>query len=226
MGIILFRTLIVFTILLICMRLMGKRQLGELEVSELVISILIANFAAHPLQDIDIPLMNGLLPIVILLCCELIISGLIMKSSKVRVIMCGKPSILIADGKINQAEMKQNRFTLDELTVELRGQGITDLSIVKFAILETDGKLNVILFPAEMPVTAGQLNIASADPGYAKIVINDGRVMSNNLRMCGKDERWLEKELKQRKVKSPKDVYFMTVNGMDQIYFAKKEAAK
>lgn len=226
MAIVFFRTMIIFLSLLAAMRLMGKRQLGELELSELVVAVLISNVAAHPLQDIGIPLMNGILPIIILLCSELIISGIIVKSVKARQLICGKPSIIIANGTINQDEMRQNRFTLDELFEELRNQSILDVSKIKYAVLETDGRLNTILFPSEQPVTAGQMNITVEDPGYTTILINNGRLLSENLKRCGRDENWLQKELKNRGAKRVNEVYLMTLNSSGQIYFLKSEEAK
>lgn len=226
MIVIIVRTIIVFTVLVVAMRFMGKRQLGELELSELVVAVLISNFAAHPLQDIAIPIMNGLIPAVVLLCCELIMSGIAMRSKKARVLMYGKPSILIAEGAIDQNEMRSNRFTLDELHEELRKQGIMDISKVKYAILETDGTLNVVPFPAETPVTPSQLGMDVDDPGKPVIVINDGRVMSDNLLKNGKNEGWLKKELKQRNIKNAKDVYLMSIDDMGQIYFAEKQRGK
>jgi len=223
MGIIFIRTFIIYIALLGAMRLMGKRQLGELELSELVITVLISDIAAHPLQDIGIPLMNGLLPVVLLFCCELIISGVIVKSNKAKEFLCGKPSFLIVNGVINQQEMKKNRFTPDELAEELRTQSMLDISKIKFAILETDGRLNIVLFPSERAVTARQLSIETDDSGYPVIIINNGKVIPNNLRLCGRDENWLHKELAARKVKSVKDVYLMSLNEAGQIYFAKSE---
>ncbi len=226
MSIIFFRTIIIFSALLIAMRLMGKRQLGELELSELVVAVLISDIAAHPLQDISIPLMNGLLPIIILLSCELLLSGGMIKSVRFRSLICGRPSMLIENGVINQKEMKSCRFTLDELAEELRTHGITDISEVKFALLETSGKLNIILFPAERPVTVSQLGLEASDPGYPHMVINNGRLLSNNLKLCGKDNNWLKKQLSSRNVTDVKDVYLMSVNSDNQIYFLKKEDVK
>lgn len=226
MGIIFIRTLIIYIALLGAMRLMGKRQLGELELSELVITVLISDIAAHPLQDIGIPLMNGLLPIILLLCCELIISGVIVKSNKAKAFLCGKPSFLVVNGVINQLEMKKNRFTPDELAEELRTQSILDISLIKFAILETDGRLNIVLFPSERTVTARQLSIETNDSGYPVIIINNGKVIPNNLLLCGRDENWLQQELAEREVKSVKDVYLMSLNEAGQIYFAKSEDKK
>jgi len=205
------------------MRLMGKRQLGELELSELVITVLVSDIAAHPLQDIGIPLMNGLLPIIILLCCELIISGVIVKSNRAKEFICGKPSFLIVDGTIDQQQMKKNRVTLDELAEELRGQSVLDISRIKYAILETDGRLNIVLFPSERPVTAGQMQVQTQDSGYPMIIINNGKIVPKNLLLCGKDEAWLDNQLSARQVKSIKDVYLMSINSSGQIYFAATE---
>lgn len=226
MGIIFFRVIIIYVALLFAMRLMGKRQLGELELSELVITVLISDIAAHPLQDIGIPLMNGILPIIILLCCELVISGIIVRSEKAKVFLSGKPSFLVINGVINQKEMKKNRFTCDELAEELRSQSVLDMSQVKYAILETDGRLSILLYPAERPVTAGQMSIQADDTGYPVILINNGHIMEKNLNYVGKNNAWLQKELSDRKVNNPKEVYLMSINDAGQIYFAKMEGKK
>ena len=226
MGIVFYRTIIIYVALVFAMRLMGKRQLGEIELSELVITVLISDIAAHPLQDIGIPLMNGVLPIVILFCCELIISGVIVKSNRAKEIICGKPCFVIVNGVIDQKEMKKNRLTPDELAEELRAKSVLDISLIKYAILETDGRLNIVLFPSERPVTAGQMQVQADDSGYPVIIINNGQVVQKNLRLSGKDERWLHKELSARKVSDPKDVFLMTVNDSGQIYFAKAEGKK
>ena len=224
LGIVFIRTIIIFVSLIVLMRIMGNRQLGELELSELVVSVLIADLASLPLQDIGIPLMNGLLSIVVLFLCELIVSGITLRSLKMRVLICGKPCLLVENGKIVQREMRRCRFSVDELTEELRNQSITDISTVQYAVLETDGTLNAILIPAERPVTASQMNIQAQDTGYPVIVINDGNVLSENLKHTGRDMRWLEKEIQKRGLQSARQVYLMTVNSAGQIYFAAKEA--
>ena len=117
MAIVLIRTLIIYLTLLITMRLLGKRQMGEMELTEFVLASLIADLAAHPLQDIGIPLINGLVPVLTLFCCEVLIAGLSMKSVRLRALLFGKPSILIERGRILQQEMHKNRFTLEELMI-------------------------------------------------------------------------------------------------------------
>lgn len=226
MAIIFFRTFIVFLSLIFFMRLLGKRQLGELELSELVVSVLVANLVAMPLQDIGVPLLNGLVPVLILFCCEMLISGATLKSVKFRALIYGTPSILVEDGVINQYEMQKNRFTLDELTEELRNKNIMDISKIKYAILETDGTLNTILKAPEQPVTAAQMNIEATEAAMPNIIINNGRIISNNLQLNGRDKRWLQKELSNRGVSDPEEVYLMTLSSTGEIYFAKKETKK
>lgn len=223
MAIVICRTLIIYFALLITMRILGKRQLGELELSEFVLGALIADLASHPLQDMGIPLINGLVPIITLFCCEVLIAGLTMKSIRLRTVFFGKPSVLIARGQIVQREMRRNRFTLDELMQELRSQGRSDIRKIEYAILETDGKLNVIPYPSEAPVTAAQLGLPAPDIGLSTIVISDGRILDANLRHLGLDQNWLADRLRENGAEDAAQVFIMTVNGAGQIYFARKE---
>ncbi|MBR4578024.1 MAG: DUF421 domain-containing protein [Oscillospiraceae bacterium] len=226
MAIVLLRTIIIYLVLLGCMRIMGKRQLGELELSELVASVLVADLASLPLQDIGIPLMNGLVSILTLFCLELILSGLVLRFGRLRGALFGKPCFLMEHGVINQRELRKNRFTLDELTEELRRQSILDLNKVNYAILETDGTLNVILRPEASPATASQLNCPVTDAGYPYTLISDGRVITENLPACGKDEQWLREECVRRGVQGPEEVFFLSCTETGTVYFAGKEAAR
>lgn len=223
MAIVFVRTLIIYFALVLIMRLLGKRQLGEMELSEFVVAALIADLASHPLQDIGIPMINGLVPIVTLFCCEVLISGLAMKNIRLRALLFGKPSMLVEKGKIQQKEMKKNRFTTDELMEELRNQGYLDISSVEYAVLETDGRLSVIPYPSEAPVTPAQLKLEAEDTGYPVVVISDGHVIRSNLRLVGRDMNWLKKRLAALGVKDAEQVFLMTVNSAGQVYYAPKE---
>lgn len=225
MAVAIIRTIILFVSLVISMRIMGKRQLGELEPAELVVAVLISDLASHPLQDPAIPLIYGLIPIVILLCCEVLISAAVLKSVKLRFLISGKPSVLIKNGKIDQREMKKNRFTVDELAEELRKKEITDISTVQYAILETDGTVSTVLFPSERPVTAGQLDVNVEDRGYPVMLINNGRILSENLKAAGRNEKWLSGELKKRGISSHNEVYVMILENEKEndVYVVRKE---
>ena len=223
MGIVLGRTLLVYALLLLAMRLLGKRQLGELELSELVVTVLVADIAVRPIVDEAAPFWQSLAPLVVLFGCEYLISVLSLRSVRLRTFLFGKPSVLITHGKVNQTEMKRNRFTLDELTQELRNQGVQDLTAVDYAVLETSGALNLLLKVSEQPVTPAQPGLELPEPGYATILINDGRTISENLRRLGRDERWLQKELDARGIKSAHDVYLLQMNDAGEITLQEKD---
>lgn len=226
MAIVIIRTVILFLCIIGAMRIMGKRQLGELELSELVVAVLISNIAAHPLQDIGIPLMNGVLPIAVLLSCELLISWLSLKSDRMRYLLFGKPSILIDHGRIDQTQMKKNRFSLDELSEALRKKGVTDLRAVRQAVLETDGTLNVLLYASCSPVTPEQLKLDAEDRGMPITLISDGKVEAANLRLLGKDLAWLESKLHESGPLVPRQVYLMTIDASGGVYLQRKEDHK
>ena len=221
-----FRTIILYLFIIAGIRLMGKRQIGELEPSELVLALLIADLAAVPMQDFGIPLLTGLIPILTLLCLTMALSVLTMKSVKFRAILCGRPSIIVREGKPVQREMKKNRFTLDELMEELRMQGIADLSTVKYAILETSGQLSVLPYAAQKPPAAQELGLTPQEPGLPVVVINDGRVMDQALHHRGLDQNWLDKQLKQHHVKRPQDVFLLTVDEENQVCLIEKEECR
>ena len=142
------RTVILYALIIVGIRLMGKKQVGELEPTELVFAMLISDLAAVPMQDFGIPLLFGVIPIVILLAITMALSVLSLKSIRFRNLICGRPSVIMEHGSILQAALAKNRFTVDELLEELRLQGITDLSTVKYAILANSGRVSVILYEA------------------------------------------------------------------------------
>ena len=219
-----FRTVILYLLLMVGLRLLGKRQIGELEPSELVLTLIISDLAAVPMQDFGIPLVNGVFPILILLCLSMILSFVNLKSVRFRSILCGKPAVIIREGRLVQQNMNKTRLTIDELYEQLRSQGITDLKCVKYAILETNGKISVLPYTRENPVTPKILGAQVQDETLLPILlINDGRVMSDNLRASGRDLRWLEQQLRARKLSSPRQVFLLTVDESGAVECVAKE---
>ena len=220
--IIFIRTLIVYTALLVFLRLLGKRQLGEMELSEFIVASLIADLASNPLQDIGMPLLNGLIPIVTLFCCELMISALTLRSIRLRAFLFGKPSLLIDHGKIVQKEMGRNRFTLDELMQELRSLGVRDIAAVEYAFLETNGKLSVLQYSSQSPPSADDLQVSVVNCGFPRILISDGRLIRENLQKSGFEEKWLMKQIKPYGGHIA-DIFLMTVDDASRVYCVAKE---
>ena len=219
----LMRTLILYILIIAGVRLMGKRQVGELEPSELVLSLIIADLASVPMQDYGIPLLTGVIPILALLCVTMILSVLTMKYVGFRAVLCGRPSVVVRNGALDQREMARNRLTVDELLEELRGQGYTDLSVVKYAILETNGKLSVLPYANQKPPTARQLKVAAEEGGLPRVVISDGRLLERNLKALGHDRPWLEVQLQKRGCKDAGEVFLMMVDEQDSIYLARRD---
>ena len=217
------RTMILYIVIIAGIRLMGKRQVGELEPSELVLSLIIADLASVPMQDYGIPLLTGVVPILTLLSLTMILSVLTMKSVKFRALLCGRPSIVIRDGLVDQREMNRNRLTVHELLEELRNKGYTDLSMVKYAILETNGQLSVLPYANQKPPTARQLKVSVEEGGLPLVVISDGRLLEHNLKALGRDQAWLDKRLKERGCPGPEGVFLMLVDQADSIYLARKD---
>lgn len=125
------RTVILYFLIMAGLRLMGKRQIGELEPSELVLTMMLSDLATVPMQDFGIPLLSGVIPILTLLSLSMLMSHLSLRSLRVRRLLCGAPTVLIDRGRLDQSAMRKNRFTIDELLEELRGQGFSSLSDVK-----------------------------------------------------------------------------------------------
>lgn len=219
-----FRTVILYFILMVGLRLMGKRQIGELEPSELVLTLIISDLAAVPMQDFGIPLVNGVFPIVTLLCVSMLLSFFSLKSIRFRGLVCGYPTVIIRDGKVLQQNMARNRFTVDELLEQLRSQGYSDLTAVKYAVLETSGQVSVLPYTKDSPVTPQVMNLTSQDDVTLPVlVINDGHIMSENLSASGYDALWLDKQLKERRLTSPRQVFFMTVDETGAVTCVAKE---
>lgn len=220
----LLRTIILYILIIAGVRLMGKRQVGELEPSELVLSLIIADLASVPMQDYGIPLLAGVVPILTLLAVTMILSVLTMKSVKFRAILCGRPSIIVQNGTLDQGEMDKTRLTLDELLEELRCKGYTDLSQIKYAILETNGQLSVLPYANQKPPTARDLKVSVEESGLPRVVVSDGRLLERNLQLLGRDRPWLDGQLKQRGCRDVADVFLLLVDETDAVYFAKKES--
>ena len=219
----LIRTIILYIFIIIGIRLMGKRQVGELEPSELVLSLIIADLASVPMQDYGIPLLTGIVPILALLSMTMILSVLTMKSVRFRALMCGRPSIVIRDGLVDQREMARNRLTIDELLEELRAKGYTDPATVKYAILETNGQLSVLPYANQKPPTAQQLQVSAEESGLPLVVISDGRLLEHNLRALGRDRKWLDQRLEERGCSGLEAVFLLLVDQTGSIYLARKD---
>ncbi len=215
------RTIILYIIVLIVMRLMGKREIGQLQPFELAISIMIADLAAIPMSDTGIPITNGIIPILGLLVMHLLISLINLKSFKARELICGRPTILIYRGKIDEKALKKERFTINELEERLRGNNIVNIGDVEYAILETSGQITVIQKPSKRNTIPADFGIEPDYEGIPYDLVIDGKIMKENLRKINKDEKWLRKEVGKFNI-NPEDALVVTYDGKGQIFCQEK----
>ena len=205
MASIFIRTLIIYLFLSISLKIMGKRQIGELEVGELVSTLVISEVAALPIADPDIPLMNAIIPVLFIVCLEIIISSLKNKSEKLKKYIEGEPIFLIYRGKLQQKALKDNRISVNELICELRMQGVGDINEVYYAVLEQNGKLSVF----------------ESDESFTHTLIVDTEANEKILKKLGYNHEWLKSRLKEHKVKQ-KNVFLMTVDDNGETNIIKK----
>jgi uncharacterized membrane protein YcaP (DUF421 family) len=206
MPVILIRTLLLYILVIFAVRLMGKKQLGELQPSELVTTILISNIATLALEDPDLPMLSGVIPILAIVCVDVFITVGALKSDRLRRLITGNPRVLIKDGVINQRELKNLRFTIEDLMESARDAGIFDLSKVQYAIVETTGKINFLSEPQNPPVLA----------------VSDGVPDKAALKSAGLDEQWLKKILAEKDIPLSK-VFLLTADESGKYYLIERE---
>ena len=225
MIIYLIRAIILYTLIIFAIRLMGKRQIGELQPGELAITILISNIAVLPIENIDVPLILGAVPILTLVCFELLLSILSMKSSKLRTILSGKPIFVIENGKINQKAINSLRFTIDDLTEGLRSCEVFDISQVAYAIVETNGTMSVVKKFQSQNVTPKMLKLENQQTTIPMVIISDGKVVEDNLKEIGLTRKWLFDKLKKENL-SADNIFIMTADNNEKTFIALKENSK
>ncbi|MBO5200467.1 MAG: DUF421 domain-containing protein [Clostridia bacterium] len=217
-----FRTVILYLVVIIAIRLMGKRQIADMQPGELVVTLLISEIASMPLQDTTQPMLFGLSAIFTLVTLEIAVSLVALKSPLVRRLLSGGSVIIIEDGHLNQRALKKVRLTVPDLMELLRGQEVFDISTVAFAVLETGGSLSVMLKTCHQPVTTGQLNV-KVDPATLPLtVISDGKVVRDALDSVNITPLGLQEILKGQNLRQ-EDVMLMTLDSRGNNIIIRKE---
>ena len=225
MFITIYRTIILYIVVIISIRLMGKRQIGDMQPSELVITLLISEIAAMPLQDTDQPILFGISAIFTIVLIEIFVSLLSLKSFFIRKLLSGKSAILIKDGIIDQKELKKVRITVLDLVEMLRGQQVFDISTVSFAVLETGGSISVLLKAKSQPATVGDIKVQKAPAELPLPVISDGKVLPESLSALGINKSEVTVKLAKKGIR-PRDVFLMTLDSNGKAEIVKKGELK
>ena len=191
------RGIAIYILVTFSIRAMGKRQLGELSPSELVITILISNIATLSMEDLSIPLIRGVVPILTLVCLDILASYASLKSRRLRSVISGGPRIVISGGRIDQQALKELRFTIDDLCAALRSQGIFDITTVQYAVVETTGNISALLKNGELPLTKSDAGCQTADEDPPITLISYGDILPG---LTPDKKRELIKSLKRKQL--------------------------
>lgn len=225
MLVVFFRAVFLYALVTFSLRLMGKRQLGELQPAELVITILISNIASLPIEDSNIPMILGMIPVLVLVAFEIIVSNISLQSKRFRSLISGKPIIVVHDGTIDQKELRKLRFSIDDLMESLRQEGIFDIKEVEYAIVETTGKVSALQKFSAQTVTPSMLGLKGKDQSPPTVVISDGQIIKTALDAYELSEEWVLETLKKKK-KNLKDIFLMTADKEKNVYIVPKEPKK
>lgn len=218
------RTLILLVAVIAAVRLMGKRQIAQLQPTELVVTILLSQIAATPMQDNDIPMLNTLVAVMVLVGVEILISYIGMKNSRFRAVLQGNPVTVIKEGRLDQKQLARIRYTVDDLMESLRAKDVFDISSVSCAVAETDGSLSVLLRPDEQPAAAKQVGNVPTDGDYPYIIISDGKINRADFASAGLTDAKFRRITDGLEVE-PKDVFLMTVKKSGGITLIRKDGA-
>ncbi|SHK00313.1 DUF421 domain-containing protein [Desulforamulus aeronauticus] len=218
----LIRTLVLFLVVVVAIRIMGKRQVGKLQPYELVIIVMIAELASIPMENIGIPLLSGVIPILTLLFIEVTISYFSLKSERIRGFVCGTPSVLIENGKIIEKEMSRLRYNINDLLEQLRAKNFPNVADIEFAILETSGEISVIPKSQKRPINPADLNIPTKYEGIPMTLIIDGYVFEKNLGKVNLTKDWLKGELGKFGIQDVKQVLLASLDTEGNLFYQLK----
>ena len=222
----LFRTVLLYLLIVAGMKIMGKRQIGQMQLSELVTVTILSELASYSILDTDIPLLYSAAPVFVLICLEVSISFFSVKSRFISRLFDGKPSFIIYKGKINQKELMTSRLTMTELISEIRASGINSVSEVYYMILEPSGKISVIPKISHQPLTPADAKVKTTETGIDHALIIDGTIVKSGLSATGKSKKWLESELHKKGIDSVSEVFYFAVNDCNDITIVKSDKHK
>lgn len=217
MLVVLIRSIILYIVVLISIRIMGKAEIAEMNSFDLVITLLIAEVAAVPMENNNIPMIYGIASLTGLVFVQTLVSYLALKNRKISTFLSGKPTVLINKGCIEYKQLKKERITLDELLEQLRIQGYFNLKDVQYAILETDGDLSIVPSPSYNSTPSKQFKHLPIS------LILDGKILKEGLDLADKDTDWLYGMLKSNHIENAKDVLICILDENDKLYIQPKQ---
>jgi uncharacterized membrane protein YcaP (DUF421 family) len=217
-----YRTAFLYLAVLVAIRIMGKREVGQLSAFDLVVAIMIAELAAMAMDNIDMPLYQGLIPIFTLVGLEILFAWLSLKNHTIRGLVDGSPSIVISNGDIVEKELRKLRYNVSDLLGQLREKNVHNIDDVQFAVLETSGELSVVLKDDRRPLTLKDLGIPPKYEGLPAPLIFDGKIHHKNLANLHLDENWLLSEVQNKGILKIEEVLYASLDCKGVLYVSEK----
>jgi len=221
--VIIIRTFIIYLVVIFSLRFMGKKQIGQLEPSELTVAIMISELATAPLSSRDTPLLNGIIPVLVLASIEIIVSIIILKTIRIRQFITGTPCVIVEKGVLKEDSLRKTRFTTDDLLEEMRLNGISNISEIQYALLETGGQVSFILNKKDSPITCQDMKIKVKEDDLPFPIINKGIILKDNLKIIRRNENWLKTELKKKNINDIKKILLLTANNKEIMFIQMRE---
>lgn len=219
---IIWKTVILYLVVIVSMRLMGKRQIGELQPFEFAVALMISELAAFPLSESDSSIWDGIVPIVILVVTQFLVSVTAIKSVKARELICGIPRIMIMNGSLQEQNLRKELYTINDLLEQLRIAGVQNISDVEHGILETNGQLSLVLKSQKRTLVPADLGIETKYEGISVDLIIDGKINHKGLKLVKLDAAWLEKQLQDLGWSDPEDIFYASLDTQGNFYFQPK----
>jgi len=216
------RTVILFFVTTIVLRLMGKRQLAQLQPYEVVITLMISDLATQPMGDVETPLLGGVVAITTLLLLHSLLSALSFWSIPLRRLICGRPSVLVRNGRICERELSRLCFDLSDLMEGIRSQGVIGLQETGSVILETNGSLSVFPAGGSRPPTRSEQGLPPVYDGIPLTLILDGIIQERTLDIAGKDISWLNGILNRQGIERMNDVLIALLDTQGRLLIQEK----
>lgn len=222
MLILIFRAFFLYIFVIIVMRMMGKREIGQLQPYELAITLIISELVTLPMGNNGIPLISGIIPVLVITFTQMLLSFITTKSQFMQDLISGTYTIIIENGNLIEKNMIKQKYTIVELLEQLRLNGVSKISDVQYAILETSGQLSVILKESKRPVTAEQMNVNTSYEGLPVNLILDGKLLTKNIDNTKITEKEIDKFLQSNELKL-EDVFYLSVDAKKEYYLQRKE---
>lgn len=217
-----FRAFFLYFLVIFVMRIMGKREISQLQPYELAITLIISELVTLPMENNAIPLINGVIPVLVITIIQILLSYLTTKNQWAQDFISGRYSIIIENGKLMQENMKKQKYTITELLAQLRMNAVAKIDDVQYAILETSGQLSVILKASKQPATAEQMLVLTEYEGMPINLILDGKLVKENLSSAKLTEEDIVKRLEEDSLMI-NDVFYANINAKGEYYIQKKQ---